>query len=216
MTKAQAGTCTDPLSNNDNHQHPFFPALPPSPPSQYILHNNNRQNIFEKTHQKLEGTIRCIVQTASCQFSPPVDPSSLILVQCGLPMIFAIHGCRQIFNFSHICLVIVELLQKMDVHSKWFSNGDCLSRHVLPPAKERGGKVNVPLRFGATFTQSLLFWPTYHKHLVSLLEDCSLIHILKKSLKHNHYWAKINMSHQPDDDVKGTRFAYLDLVPDRI
>jgi hypothetical protein len=25
-------------------------------------------------------------------------------------MIFAIHGCRQIFNFSHICLVIVELL----------------------------------------------------------------------------------------------------------
>ena len=104
----------------------------------------------------------------------------------------------------------------MDVHSKWFSNGDCLSRHVLPPAKERGGKVNVPLRFGATFTQSLLFWPTYHKHLVSLLEDCSLIHILKKSLKHNHYWAKINMSHQPDDDVKGTRFAYLDLVPDRI
>ena len=104
----------------------------------------------------------------------------------------------------------------MDVHSKWFSNGDCLSRHVLPPAKERGGKVNVPLRFGATFTQSLLFWPTCHKHLVSLLEDCSLIHILKKSLKHNHYWAKINMSHQPDDDVKGTRFAYLDLVPDRI
>ena len=103
----------------------------------------------------------------------------------------------------------------MDVHSKWFYNGGWLIRRVLPPAKERGTKVNVPL-FGATFTQSLLLWPTCHKHLVSLLEDCSLIHILKKSLKHNHYWAKINMSHQPDDDVKGTRFASSDLVLDRI
>ena len=31
-------------------------------------------------------------------------------------------------------------------------------RRVLPPAKERGTKVNVPL-FGATFTQSLLLGP---------------------------------------------------------
>ena len=78
------------------------------------------------------------------------------------------------------------------------------------------GQGECTVGFGATFTQSLLLWPTCHKHLVSLLEDCSLIHILKKSLKHNHYWAKINMSHQPDDDVKGTRFASLDLVLDRI
>ena len=47
--------------------------------------------------------------------------------------------------------------------------------------------------------------------LVFLLEDCSFIHIFKKSLKHNHYWAKINMSHQQDVDVKS-----LDLVLDRI
>ena len=31
-------------------------------------------------------------------------------------------------------------------------------RRALPPAKERGSKVNAPL-FGATFTQSLLFGP---------------------------------------------------------
>ena len=81
-----------------------------------------------------------------------------------------------------------------------------LESPLLPPAKEREpGEFTV--RFGVTFTQSLLCWPTCHKHLVSLLEDCSLIHILKKSLKHNHYcWAEI-MSHQPDYDVKSTSFA---------
>ena len=78
------------------------------------------------------------------------------------------------------------------------------------------GQGECTVRSGSTFTQSLLSWPTCHKYLVSLLEDCTFIHILKKALKHNHYWANINMNHQPDDDVKGTRFASSGLVLDRI
>ena len=78
------------------------------------------------------------------------------------------------------------------------------------------GQGECTVRSGTTFTESLLSWPTFHKHLVFLFEDCSFIHILKKSLKLNHYGAKINMSHQPDDDVKETRFASSGVVLDRI
>ena len=88
---------------------------------------------------------------------------------------------------------------------------------MLPPAKERGGKVNAPLDPAPLSLKACYLGPLFHKHLVFLLEDCGFIHILKKSLKHNnHYWAKINMSHQPDDDVKETRFASSGVVLDRI
>ena len=86
---------------------------------------------------------------------------------------------------------------------------------MLPPAKERGGKVNAPLD-PAPSLKACYLGPLFHKHLVFLFEDCSFIHILKKSLKLNHYGAKINMSHQPEYDVKGTRFASSELVLDRI
>ena len=87
---------------------------------------------------------------------------------------------------------------------------------MLPPAKERGGKVNAPLDPAPLSLKACYLGPLFHKHLVFLLEDCSFIHILKKSLKLNHYGAKINMSHQPDNDVKETRFASSGVVLDRI
>ena len=64
------------------------------------------------------------------------------------------------------------------------------------------GQVNASLDPAPLSLKACYLGPLFHKHLVFLLEDCSFIHILKKSLKLNHYGAKINMSHQPDDDVK--------------
>ena len=140
-------------------QHPFFPALPPSHPSQYILHNNNRQNIFEKTHQKLEGT-NYPVHSEDCQL--PVQSASRPIFADTRPMRashdFAIHGCRQIFNFSHICLVIVELLQKMWMSIRSGFITVLLEPPLLPPAKEREPG-ECPVSFGVTFTQSLLLGP---------------------------------------------------------
>ena len=87
-------------------------------------------------------------------------------------------------------------------------------RRVLPPAKERGTKVNVPL-FGATFTQSLLLGPLV-TNILSFCLKIVVLTYLDKVFKTQSLWAKINMSHQPVDDVKGTMFASSDLVLDRI
>ena len=95
------------------------------------------------------------------------------LVQCGLRMNSPIHGCRHTFNSSHICLVIVELLLKMWISIQSGFITVLLCRRMLPPAKE-GGQGECTVSFWS-LSQSLLYWPTSHKHLVFLLEDCSLI-----------------------------------------
>ena len=87
----------------------FFPTFAPSHPTNIYCITTNRQNIFEKKHQKLSGTIRCIVQAARCSVRQPTHPRWYSSI-AGSPCIR--HSwCRQIFNFSHIYLVIaVELL----------------------------------------------------------------------------------------------------------
>ena len=103
----------------------------------------------------------------------------------------------------------------MGVHSKWFYNGDCLIRRVLPPAKERGTKVNVPLDSAPLSLKACYFGPLV-TNILSFCLKIVVLTYLDKVFKTQSLWAKINMSHQPVDDVKGTIFASSDLVLDRI
>ena len=146
---------------------------------------------------------------------PPVYPSSLISCPMRAFHDSPIHGCRQIFDFSHICLAIVDYCRKwMSVRSGLITVDACDVMFAAASQGEGAGEWTVG--FVVTFIQTLLCWPTCHKHLVYCLKIVVLKISLKSPLKHNHYcWAEISVSHQPDDG-KGTRFASWDLVLDRL
>ena len=79
---------------------------------------------------------------------------------------------------------------------------------MLPPAKERGGKVNAPLDSAPLSLKACYFGPLV-TNILSFCLKIVVLTYLDKVFKTQSLWAKINMSHQPDDDV-------LDLVLDRI
>ena len=86
---------------------------------------------------------------------------------------------------------------------------------VLPPAKERGTKVNVPLDSAPLSLKACYFGPLV-TNIWSFCLKIVVLTYLDKVFKTQSLWAEINMSHQPVDDVKGTMFASSDLVLDRI
>ena len=155
------------------------------------------------------------MHSVGCQvLSPPVDPSSLILVQCGLPMISPFMVAAKFLISLIFVLWLLNYCRRWMFIRSGFITVVAWSAVCCRQPRREGPRWMY--RCSAPLSLKVCYFGPLVTNILSFCLKIVVLTYLDKVFKTQSLWAEINMSHQPVDDVKGTMFASSDLVLDRI